>query len=498
MKDLNLFTKEYLTEEYVNNNRTMRDIAKENNTTKNTVRRYLQKYHIEVLDKNTLDQNKYNQYKALIPKEIFIKEYETLSISEIGKKYNIPNNQIFRIFKEYDIKKDNVTYQTEKRSELKSLTKEFLYDEYINKNKSISLIAFETKHSDKSISNKLKEFNIDKISTSEKIKQTMKTKYGVENAMQVSDFLNKQNQTVMEKYGVQYSIFTDNNIHKSQGANSKPNLEFAKLLDDAGIKYEREFHISNRSYDFKIDNTLIEIDPWITHNATFGYKNKLPLDILYHKEKSDLANKNGYNCVHVFDWDNTSKIINMFKTKTTIYARKCEIKIIDSNLCNSFLIKYHLQGGCKSQKICLGLYYKNELVEVMSFGTPRYNKNYEYELLRLCTNSDYVVIGGSNKLFQYFINNYSKSIISYCDVSKFSGNIYKDLGFKLLRQNAPSKHWYNGHINNHITDNMLRQLGYDKIFGANYGKGTSNEELMKLSKYVEIYDCGQATWIYKK
>lgn len=63
----------------------------------------------------------------------------------------------------------------------------------------------------------------------------------------------------------------------------------------------------------------------------------------------------------------------------------------------------------------------------MSFGKPRYNKNYECELLRLCTKNGYAVVGGAEKLFSYFVKTHNpKSVISYCDLSKFMGNVYKN------------------------------------------------------------------------
>ena len=137
------------------------------------------------------------------------------------------------------------------------------------------------------------------------------------------------------------------------------------------------------------------------------------------------------------------------------------------------------------------------LVEVMTFGKPRYNKKYEYELLRLCTHKDYTITGGSEKLFKYFIEQYNpSSIISYCDKSKFTGNVYGRLGFKLSGEAKPSKHWYNIQTNQHITDNLLRQRGFDQLFGTNYGKGTSNEMLMIEHGFVEVYDCGQSTYIW--
>ena len=137
----------------------------------------------------------------------------------------------------------------------------------------------------------------------------------------------------------------------------------------------------------------------------------------------------------------------------------------------------------------------------MTFGKPRYNKNYEYELLRLCTKFGYYVIGGANKLFKYFIKNYSPtSIISYCDLSKFSGDVYSKLGMKLKRV-SPSLHWYNPRTKTHILDSLLRAKGFDKLLGnvyGKFGKGTSNRELMIKNGFVEIYDAGQASYVWER
>lgn len=78
------------------------------------------------------------------------------------------------------------------------------------------------------------------------------------------------------------------------------------------------------------------------------------------------------------------------------------------------------------------LYNNNQLVQVMTFGKARYTiKNYQYELLRLCSHKR---LPGSwwSSLFKYFTNNYQPiSVISYCDISKFTGKVYERLGFNL-------------------------------------------------------------------
>lgn len=49
----------------------------------------------------------------------------------------------------------------------------------------------------------------------------------------------------------------------------------------------------------------------------------------------------------------------------------------------------------------------------------------------------------------------------------------------------------------HITDNLLRQRGFDQLFGTNYGKGTSNEELMRQAGFDEVVDAGQITFLWR-
>ena len=160
-----------------------------------------------------------------------------------------------------------------------------------------------------------------------------------------------------------------------------------------------------------------------------------------------------------------------------------------------FINRYHLQNYAKDS-IRLGLYYKNILVSIMTFGKPRYNKNYAYELVRYCSALN--IVGGSEKLFTHFIRMYQPaSVISYCDEAKFSGNTYTKLGFEPVRTGRPAKHWYNPKTKQHITDNLLRQRGFDQLFKTNYGKGASNEVLMLEAGFVEIYDCGQATYAWK-
>ena len=338
-----------------------------------------------------------------------------------------------------------------------------------------------------------------------KRKELNMQKYGVSTNLKLPEIQEKIKQTNLEKYGVPYHCMTNKCILANGHIISKSNKAFANYLkNDFDINSEFEFHIGHYSYDLHISDSdiLIEINPTYTHNSTigpiFGNHQKDPLSSDYHLCKTQLAKENGYHCIHVFDWDSWTKIINIINpNKKKIYARNCQlIYDIPQKECNEFLNNYHLQGTCRGQSIRLGLYYNNKLVQVMTFGIPRYNKKkYQWELLRYCSHPDYIITGGSQRLFKYFTRNFKpESVISYCDISKFNGNVYNHLGFKLHHSTGPTPHWFNGET--HITDALLRQRGFDQLFKTNYGKGTSNEELMIYHGFVKIYDCGQNVYIW--
>lgn len=326
------------------------------------------------------------------------------------------------------------------------------------------------------------------------IKESNLEKYGVERPAQSDEIKRKTIETNRKRYGVDYTCLVFSGKYK--GNDSSYNRSFAKLLDGVGIVYEREFLLEKYSYDFKVGNTLIEINPTATHNTHFNPYGKNRIDVNYHRDKSNCARDNGYNVIHIFEWDDIDKVVQLLKDRVTVYARKCDIRVVSDVDTNNYLDMYHLQGTCRGQKIRLGLYYNSQLVSLMTFGKSRFNKSCEYELLRYC--SHYNVIGGAEKLFKYFVDTYKPdSIVSYCDTSKFSGKVYDMLGFTLSKKNSPRKHWYSMKEKRHITDGLLLSQGYDRLFKENHGKGTSNEELILGRGYLPVYDCGQSTYIWR-
>lgn len=332
-----------------------------------------------------------------------------------------------------------------------------------------------------------------------KIKSTMQERYGVSCAMNVPEFRKKYEETCLEKYGTSYYVNSEEyatNVCAS--ARSKINDHFRELASSKGIELVPESIYDSKRFDFEVvgRKVLIEIDPSYTHNVAGNHWDKKGLPKEQQLIKTAVAEKYGYRCIHVFDWDNWEDVLDLMQEPDCrVYARKCTVKEIKDKSYDEFIDTNHIQKQCKGTKVALGLYYGDELVQVMTFGQPRYNKNYQWELLRLCSKKGVEVVGGASKLFKYATTQlHLDSIISYCDRSKFTGTVYTKIGMKLLRRTEPQEVWSKGHEK--ITSSLLRQRGFDQLFDANYGKGTSNEELMLQHGWLPVYDCGQLVFTY--
>lgn len=332
-----------------------------------------------------------------------------------------------------------------------------------------------------------------------KIKANNKSKYGFESSMKCKEANQKIIEANIKRYGIDRNCDNTKSKEDQDRIISDTDRKFVDEIAKLGITYSFDHMIDSFSYDICLEDQKILID--IDHtckNSTYGNEDNghTVVSADYHLKKTKLANAYGYRVIHIFDWDNKDKIIQSLMPKKRVYARQCSIYMLKPSVARQFTAKYHLQGSCRGQACCLGLVKDDELLEVMTFGNPRYNKKYDYELLRLCTKFGYEVIGGASKLFSFATKYFEISnIISYCDYSKFNGLVYSRMGMTLSKITPPQEVW--SRDKQFVSANLLRELGYDQLFGKDYGKGASNELLMLINGWLPVFDCGQKVFEYK-
>lgn len=182
----------------------------------------------------------------------------------------------------------------------------------------------------------LEKYGDENYRNDEQIQKTNIKKYGINRFTKTKEFVEKSRKTKKEKhgyygytnrekcketminrYGIAYSCMLPQT--RTYSNDSKPNLEFAELLDKNNIAFEREFPVGRYIYDFKVGNILVEINPTVTHNNHMNIFDKEPLDEKYHLNKTNVAKENGYFCLHVWDWDDKDKIIKVLSCDKNVY-----------------------------------------------------------------------------------------------------------------------------------------------------------------------------------
>jgi hypothetical protein len=276
-------------------------------------------------------------------------------------------------------------------------------------------------------------------------------------------------------------------------------LDYIKSIYDGIIVTKDRQILKPKELDIYIPdrNFAIEFNGTYFHSADEESDSDMKS---YHLNKTLGCESQGINLMHIWEheWlDETKKTIyksmiaqKLGKSKR-IHARKTEIRNVPSKESNRFLVENHLQGSCVS-KVNLGLYYQGELVALMTFGKPRFNKGYEWELLRFCNKVGYSVVGGAMKLISKFRSVHTGSIISYANREHSSGKLYSAIGFNHVSTSSPSYQWMKGKtvLKRYQTQKHKLQL----LLGESFDPSKTESENMFSNGYRRIWDCGNLVY----
>jgi hypothetical protein len=251
-----------------------------------------------------------------------------------------------------------------------------------------------------------------------------------------------------------------------------------KVINSHREKYEIDIFIPDLGLGFEYNGLYWHSEP-----------NK---DKWYHFNKTKYFESKNIRIIHIWEDDWISKpliiksqISNLLYKSNKIHSRKTEVKVVsDIDQVKRFLNDNHIQGYVSSN-IKLGLYYNNELVSLMTFDKFEGRKKMtdgEWNLSRFCNKIEFSVMGGASKLLSFFIKNYlPKRIVSYADRDWSSGNLYKKLGFSLIKQSNPDYKY--------VKEGERLHKGRFKKSKLKYN--STESEYTKSMGIHRIWDCGK-------
>jgi hypothetical protein len=283
--------------------------------------------------------------------------------------------------------------------------------------------------------------------------------------------------------------------------NSSLEFKITDFLTENNIKYvtgDRSI-IGGKELDIYIPthNLAIEINGNYWHTENFGGKDKE-----YHLNKSKLCQDKGIKLIHIFEDEILFKndiVFSRLKNKlllinNKIYARHCNIKEVSYKDKKLFLDDNHIQGN-SIDKIRYGLYYKDELVSLMTFSKQRKIMGSRdiigfWELNRFASKLNTIVVGGFSKLLKHFIKvNKPNKIITYADI-RWSGlekNTYD--GFFKFSHQTPPNYWY-VKIGQYLHRYHRFSFRKDILVTNGYDSKKTEWEIMQEIGYDRIWDCG--------
>lgn len=164
----------------------------------------------------------------------------------------------------------------------------------------------------------------------------------------------------------------------------------------------------------------------------------------YHKTKTELALQKGIKLYHLWEDESLefcqSFILSVLGRKPKIYARCCEVKVLDK----SVLAKVsHRQSSARSS-ITVGLIYNGKVESEISF----LNRGSYWENSRYVASDTYQIIGGFAKMLSYvkpILKQKHSKLITYCDrdlTPDYKDSVYIRNGFQFIKDSGCEMRYY--------------------------------------------------------
>lgn len=254
-------------------------------------------------------------------------------------------------------------------------------------------------------------------------------------------------------------------------------IEVKTFLDECGI-----LTISTRDIisPYEIDMYSDTYKIGIEFNGNYWHCD-LEKAVDYHQMKSLMAKEAGVDLIHIYEYEwNDSRRQPIIKSilksafgvlDKNISAVKCIIKPIVLEDAKVFCEANYLYD-ISMFDIGYGLFYNDELVEILCFKKADVNNN--WKIVNDCCLINCCVDGGFKKLFKHFIQTIGPNCIYCdCDYNKYNGQIYENAGMAYIGLSDPDKKWIidtQVFSDTYVQDNNFQEVAEARIFGSGFKK----------------------------
>lgn len=216
-----------------------------------------------------------------------------------------------------------------------------------------------------------------------------------------------------------------------------------------------------------------------------------------HANKTNACEELGIRLIHINEWEWQNKrdicksiiksSIKQYDKK--IYARKCEFREVNSKKeAKDFIEKNHIHGYVNA-KFHYGLYYDDELVQIISISKSRFKSG--HELYRMRTKLNTQVVGGFSKLMQHQPFDY---VHSYVDRSYFIGVGYTTTGWKFVQKTVVGYAYYK---DIKLSRQAAQKSKLSKLL-ADYDESKTESQNMSDNGWYQLYNSGNLEFVYTR
>ena len=376
----------------------------------------------------------------------------------------------------------------------------------------------------------------------QKAKETCLDRYGSESYTQTEEFKQKAKETCLDRYGSEF--FTKSKKYRD----SFDHLPTLFDIDEAIELYNKHtncamvsqilgvsqsnviVHLTRAGVDLRYMNSIAEIEIIeflkehifhpvlhndrtclggkeldiflpeyklaIEYNGIYWHTEGKGKDRTYHLAKTRGCEERGIQLLHIYEneWNDPIKqniwksmILSKLGLTHRVFARKCVVREVSMDESRDFMVQNHL-SGFRGGGIKLGLYYNDELMQMVIVGKSRYDKAIEYELIRSATKTGITVVGGLSKLLARCPDN----MVSYADRRYSDGKGYDAVGMKKSHESPPN---YRYLVDSKLESrNKYQKHKLNKLVRV-FDSTMSEYDNMLVNGYDRVWDCGSLVYI---